>query len=68
MKPGDAVFLSSPTWLRDDPKRGGAIEKYPQGTILIILEEDDPELYHRKVLAPDGKIGWMFKDVLRMKV
>lgn len=66
MKPGGMLMLTNytPIWLRADPVSGGEVEKYPHGTMFILLEEDDPELHHHRVLAPDGKTGWIFKDFL----
>jgi hypothetical protein len=66
VKIGDLLLIKNPCWLRDDPIGGGSIEKYHQGTMVTLLQEDDPELYHHKVLTPDGKTGWIFKDNLEL--
>ena len=66
MKIGDLVHIKNQCWLREDPVKGGEVGKYPQGTIVTLLQEDDPELYHHKVLTPDGKTGWIFKDNLEL--
>lgn len=70
MKTGDLLKIKShiPVWVREDqdPVKGGVVGKYPCGTILLLLSEDDPELYHHKVLTPDGRTGWIFKDDLKM--
>ena len=64
MKRGDLIRIKHATRLRENPLSGGNLGKYPAGTLYILLEEEDPTLYHIKVLAPDGKTGWIFKDVV----
>ena len=64
MKRGDLLKIRThiPARVWEDPVRGGEVRKYPYGTILLLLSDDDPEIYHHKVLAPDGRTGWIFKD------
>jgi len=64
MKRGDLLKIKShiPVWVREDPVKGVEVGKYPCGTILLLLLDDDPEIYHHKVLTPDGRTGWIFKD------
>ena len=79
MKIGDLLLTQNPCWLRDDPIRrglprgwrgdaGGGIPlvAYPQGTMVTLLQEDDPEVYYHKVLTPDGKTGWIYKGNLEL--
>ena len=66
MKRGNLLLITVSCWIRQDPTRGGEIDHYPRGTILIQLQNDDPQLHHHKILTSDGKIGWIDKNNIKI--
>lgn len=66
MKRGDLLVITDSCWIRENPMRGGEIGRYPSGTILIQLQNNDTQLHHHKILISDGKIGWIFKNNVKI--
>ncbi len=66
MKRGDLLVIIDSCWIRENPMRGGEIGRYPSGTILIQLQNNDTQLHHHKILISDGKIGWIFKNNVKI--
>ena len=72
MKVGDALINTVDSFVRDDPSNPlRSFGKYPRGSIFILLDVgsvDDEYVFHHKVLAPDGIVGWIAKKNVKEMV
>lgn len=66
MKRGNLLLITVSCWIRQDPTKLEESDRYPRGTILIQLQNDDPQLHYHKILTSDGKIGWIFKNYIKI--